>query len=53
MIDIEILKKHEFIVIGFEHYNPLGVIRSLGENGIRPNDCNMSCACERVYKRKK
>ena len=36
MIDIEILKKHEFIVIGFEHYNPLGVIRSLGENGIRP-----------------
>lgn len=30
------LKKHKFIVMGYEHYNPLGVIRSLGENGIRP-----------------
>ena len=35
-MDIERLKKHKFIVIGYEHYNPLGVIRSLGENGIRP-----------------
>ena len=24
------------IVFGFEHYNPLGIIRSLGEEGIRP-----------------
>lgn len=30
------LKKHIFIVIGEEHYTPLGVIRSLGENGIKP-----------------
>lgn len=30
------LKKHKFIVIGYEHYNPLGVIRSLGENEIKP-----------------
>ena len=35
-MDIEGLKKHKFIVIGYEHYNPLGVIRSLGENGIHP-----------------
>lgn len=35
-MDIERLRKHKFIVIGYEHYNPLGVIRSLGENGIHP-----------------
>ncbi len=29
-------KKHMFIVFCCEHYNPLGIIRSLGENGIRP-----------------
>jgi len=34
-IDIEI-RKHRFIVFGFEHYNTLGVIRSLGEVGIHP-----------------
>lgn len=30
------LYKHTFIVIGEEHYTPLGVIRSLGEYGIKP-----------------
>ena len=30
------LKDHEFIVFALDHYNPLGVIRSLGENGINP-----------------
>lgn len=35
-MNLEELKKHKFIVIGYEHYNPLGVIRSLGENGIYP-----------------
>lgn len=25
-----------YIVFGFEHYNPLGLVRSLGENGIKP-----------------
>lgn len=35
-MNIEELKKHLFIVVGEEHYTPLGVIRSLGENGIRP-----------------
>lgn len=30
------IKEHLFIVIGEEHYNPLGVIRTLGENGIKP-----------------
>lgn len=31
------LKEYTFIVFGEEyHYNPLGVVRSLGEEGIRP-----------------
>lgn len=30
------LKDRTFIVFGIDHYNPLGIIRSLGENGIRP-----------------
>lgn len=30
------LREHQFIVFALDHYNPLGVIRSLGENGIRP-----------------
>lgn len=30
------IKKHQFIVFALDHYNPLGVIRSLGENGISP-----------------
>ncbi len=35
-MDINRIKKHLFIVMGCEHWNPLGVIRSLGENGIYP-----------------
>ena len=27
---------HKIIVVGEEHYTPLGVIRSLGEEGIAP-----------------
>lgn len=27
---------HEHIVFGAEHYNPLGIVRSLGEYGIKP-----------------
>lgn len=30
------LKDRKFIVFGIDHYNPLGVIRTLGKNGIRP-----------------
>lgn len=30
------LKEHEFIVFALDHYNPLGVVRSLGEAGINP-----------------
>lgn len=30
------LLKHKHIIFSEEHYNPLGVIRSLGEEGIRP-----------------
>ena len=29
-------KNHLVIVFAIDHYNPLGVIRSLGENGINP-----------------
>lgn len=29
-------KNHLVIVFAIDHYNPLGIIRSLGENGIRP-----------------
>ena len=25
-----------YIIFGFEHYNPLGIARSLGEFGIKP-----------------
>ena len=25
-----------YIIFGFEHYNPLGIARSLGESGIKP-----------------
>lgn len=32
----ELLKNRYFILFGVEHYNPLGVIRSLGEEGIKP-----------------
>lgn len=32
----EELKKYLFIVPCAEHYNPLGIVRSLGEEGIRP-----------------
>lgn len=31
-----LLDRHFFIVIAIEHYNPLGIIRSLGEKGIFP-----------------
>lgn len=32
----DIIQNHKHIVFGFEHYNPLGIVRSLGENGIDP-----------------
>ena len=36
-MDISELKKHKFIVMCEEHYTPLGVIRCLGESGIKPD----------------
>lgn len=33
---IKDITDHEFIVFGNEHYNPLGIVRSLGERGIKP-----------------
>lgn len=35
-MDIRKLKKHKFIVLCYEHYTPLGIIRSLGESNINP-----------------
>ena len=34
-IDVK-LRKHKFIVFSQDHYNPLNVIRSLGEKGVNP-----------------
>ena len=36
MIDKNELKKHLFILMCYEHYNGLGLVRSLGINGIKP-----------------
>ena len=30
----EEIKKHKIVLVGLEHYNPLGIIRSFGEMGI-------------------
>lgn len=30
------IKGHKCIVFAIEHYNPLGIIRSLGEHGVNP-----------------
>ena len=30
------LRNHKFIVLCEDHYNPLGIVRSLGEEGIKP-----------------
>lgn len=30
------MKSHKFIIFGYDHYNALGVVRSLGEKGIAP-----------------
>ena len=35
--DIEVLKKHKFIIFGDGHFNTLGMVRSLGEVGIKPD----------------
>lgn len=34
---MSILDKQKIIVIGMEHYNPLGLVRTLGKNGIEPD----------------
>ncbi len=34
-LDLEV-RKHQFILFCVDHYNPLGVLRSLGEKGIEP-----------------
>ncbi len=36
MSNIEALKRHKFIILGDGHFNTLGMVRSLGEAGIRP-----------------
>lgn len=35
--NLDELKTHPFVVFCQEHYNPLGLIRSLGESGLRPS----------------
>lgn len=36
MCNLQSLKKHKFIVLCEDHYNPLTLIRSLGQDGIKP-----------------
>lgn len=36
MKENDFIQKHKHIVFCIEHYNPLGVVRTLGENGIQP-----------------
>lgn len=31
------LKEHKFVILGDDHFNPLGIVRSLGEIGIKPD----------------
>lgn len=40
------IKDHIFIVFAIEHYNPLGVIRVLGFEGIRPDYIAIKGRCE-------
>lgn len=48
-----ILKSHRFIIIGDGHFNTLGMIRSLGEVGLRPDvvlvDCNLTVVSASKY----
>lgn len=37
MEEIYTLKKHKFIILGDGHFNTLGMVRSLGEVGVRPD----------------
>lgn len=37
-MNIEKLRQHPFVVFGQEHYNPLGIVRTLGEKW-HPSDC--------------
>ena len=37
MEDDDLLKSHRFIILGDGHFNTLGMIRSLGEVGLRPD----------------
>ncbi len=59
MSDINIkMKKHKYIVFSQDHYNPLNIIRSLGEKGLKPisilyssNPCmiNHSCYVDKLH----
>lgn len=36
-MNVDNLKKHKFVVFCEDHYNPLGAVRSLGEEGLNPD----------------
>ena len=46
------INNHNFIIFGEEHYNPLGVIRSLGEQGIKPIGIFIKSKCKFASKSK-
>lgn len=43
MKDIDLLQSHKFIILGDGHFNTLGMIRSLGEVGLRPDVVLVGC----------
>jgi D-aspartate ligase len=36
-MNVDNIKKHKFVVFCEDHYNPLGAVRSLGEEGLNPD----------------
>lgn len=45
-MNFEKLRQHPFVVLGQEHYNPLGIVRTLGENGIHPTAFVYGVGCD-------
>lgn len=39
------IEQHKHIIFCMEHYNPLGLVRSLGESGIYPDMIVLQSSC--------
>ncbi len=49
---MDVLKGRKIIVIGMEHYNPLGLVRTLGRSGVKPDYIAIKHKSEVVSKSK-